>query len=75
MFRTDRKKTEKAAVSAKTLLEDSYTGIGASRGIAIGTSYAFEKEQFEHENKSLEEKEIDDEIERFLGALHRSEKN
>ena len=68
------KKRKKAAVAAITSIEDSYTGIGASRGIAIGTSYAFEKEQFEHENKSLEDKEIDNEIERFLGALHRSEK-
>lgn len=55
-------------------MEDSYRGIGASRGIAIGKTYAFEKEQFEHEVKSLKPKEIDEEIERLVTALQRSEK-
>ena len=54
--------------------EDAYRGIGASRGIAIGTSYAFEKEQYDHEAKTLEPEEVEGEIERFVVALHRSEK-
>ncbi|WP_449258425.1 phosphoenolpyruvate--protein phosphotransferase [Chlorobium limicola] len=54
--------------------EDSYRGIGTSRGIAIGTSYAFEKEQYEHESRTILPEEIEHEIERFVAALHRSEK-
>ena len=54
--------------------EDTFRGIGASRGIAIGITYSFEKEKFEHEVKTLEPDDIDEEVERFFGALHRSEK-
>jgi len=54
--------------------EDSYRGIGTSRGIAIGTPYAFEKEQYEHESRTILPEEIEHEIERFVAALHRSEK-
>ena len=64
----------KKAGNIKAGMEDSYRGIGASRGIAIGKTYAFEKEQFEHEVKSLKPKEIDEEIERLVTALQRSEK-
>jgi phosphoenolpyruvate-protein phosphotransferase (PTS system enzyme I) len=54
--------------------EDTYTGIGGSRGIAIGECYAFVKEQGEHEYRKLDQKDIGEELERFLAALRRSEK-
>ncbi|NTU97448.1 MAG: phosphoenolpyruvate--protein phosphotransferase, partial [Chlorobiaceae bacterium] len=54
--------------------EETYTGIGASRGIAVGECYAFVKEQGEHEYRKLDSKDIGEEIERFLAALRRSEK-
>ncbi|NTW11254.1 MAG: phosphoenolpyruvate--protein phosphotransferase, partial [Chlorobiaceae bacterium] len=44
------------------------------RGIAIGECYAFVKEQGEHECRKLEPKDIGEEIERFVAALRRSEK-
>ncbi|MBM3162151.1 MAG: phosphoenolpyruvate--protein phosphotransferase [Chlorobi bacterium] len=65
---------KKKIVASGPPREDSFRGIGASRGIAIGTTYAFEKEQYEHEIKTLEAGNVDEEIERFLGALTRSEK-
>ncbi|NTW57467.1 MAG: phosphoenolpyruvate--protein phosphotransferase [Chlorobiaceae bacterium] len=54
--------------------EETYTGIGASRGIAIGECYAFVKEQGEHEYRKLDRKDIGEELERFMAALRRSEK-
>ncbi len=54
--------------------EERYSGIGASRGIAIGDCYSFVKEQGNHEIEALNRKDIGEEIERFLSALHRSEK-
>ena len=54
--------------------EESYNGIGASRGIAIGECYVFIKETGSHEARELNEKNINEEIERFLTALNRSEK-
>jgi phosphoenolpyruvate-protein phosphotransferase (PTS system enzyme I) len=54
--------------------EETYAGIGGSRGIAIGECYAFVKEQGEHEYRKLDQKDVGDELERFLAALRRSEK-
>ncbi|NMW22510.1 MAG: phosphoenolpyruvate--protein phosphotransferase [Chlorobiaceae bacterium] len=54
--------------------EERFAGIGASRGIAIGECYAFVKDKAHHENQELHEKNISEEIERFLTALGRSEK-
>jgi len=54
--------------------EETYAGIGASRGIAIGECYTFVKEQGSHEILELTEKNINEEIGRFIDALHRSEK-
>ncbi|EAT59228.1 phosphoenolpyruvate--protein phosphotransferase [Chlorobium ferrooxidans] len=54
--------------------ELSYAGIGASKGIAIGTCYSFVKETDHHEIQELKHGDINDEIERFLAALNRSEK-
>ncbi len=53
--------------------EATYTGIGASRGITIGECYSFVKEKCDHEIRELNDKNISEEIERFLSALHRSE--
>ena len=53
--------------------EDIYTGIGASKGIAIGECYTFVKEESYHEIRELNDQNISEEIERFLSALHRSE--
>ncbi len=54
--------------------EESYTGIGASRGIAIGECYVFIKDIGSHEPRELNDKNINEEIQRFLTALERSEK-
>lgn len=54
--------------------EATFNGIGTSRGIAIGECYAYEKEQYEHEITSLDNDNIEAEIERFIEAVHRSEK-
>jgi len=53
--------------------EATYTGIGGSKGITIGDCYAFIKEEAKHEIRELNDKNISDEIERFLVALKRSE--
>lgn len=52
--------------------ETTYTGIGASRGIAVGECYSFVKEESNHEIRELNDKNTGEEIERFLSALHRS---
>jgi phosphoenolpyruvate-protein phosphotransferase (PTS system enzyme I) len=54
--------------------EETFTGIGASKGIAIGECYAFVKEQGEHDYRKLDRKDIAEETERFVAALRRSEK-
>jgi phosphotransferase system enzyme I (PtsI) len=53
--------------------EATYEGIGGSKGITIGECYAFIKEESNQEVRELNEKNIHDEIERFLTALKRSE--
>ena len=53
--------------------EATYTGIGGSRGITIGECYAFIREESNHEVRELNDKNISEEIERFLTALNRSE--
>ncbi|NTV05193.1 MAG: phosphoenolpyruvate--protein phosphotransferase [Chlorobiaceae bacterium] len=53
--------------------EATYSGIGGSRGITIGECYTFVKEESKHEVRELTDKNIIDEIERFLAALDRSE--
>ncbi|MEI8033197.1 MAG: phosphoenolpyruvate--protein phosphotransferase [Chlorobiaceae bacterium] len=68
-------KTAKPEADARVIKpEERYSGIGASRGIAMGECYSFVKEQGNHEIEALNRKDISEEIERFLGALHRSEK-
>ncbi len=54
--------------------EETSIGIGASRGIAVGKTYVFFKEKGDHEIRELNDKNINDEIERFRTALVRSEK-
>jgi len=54
-------------------IEATYQGIGGSRGITIGECYVFVKEESSHEVRELNDKNINDEIERFLTALNRSE--
>jgi phosphotransferase system enzyme I (PtsI) len=53
--------------------ETTYAGIGGSRGITIGECYMFVKEEGKHEVRELNDKNICEEIERFLAALIRSE--
>ncbi|MBN1928438.1 MAG: phosphoenolpyruvate--protein phosphotransferase [Chlorobiaceae bacterium] len=54
--------------------ERRYSGIGSSKGFAIGEAYEFVKETVEHEIAELNPENIDAEVERFMTALHRSEK-
>lgn len=54
--------------------ERRFYGIGGSRGYAIGDVYEFVKENFDHETAELNAGKIEEEVERFLTALHRSEK-
>jgi len=65
-------RTEKPVVPLKGK-EATYAGIGGSRGITIGECYAFIKEESKHEIRELNEKNINEEIERFFTALNRSE--
>jgi phosphoenolpyruvate-protein phosphotransferase (PTS system enzyme I) len=53
--------------------EATYQGIGGSRGITIGECYALIREESNHEVRELNDKNISEEIERFLTALNRSE--
>lgn len=55
-------------------MERRYAGIGTSKGFAIGEAYEFVKETIDHEAAELNRSNIDEEVERFLTALHRSEK-
>jgi phosphotransferase system enzyme I (PtsI) len=54
--------------------ERRFHGIGSSKGFAIGDAYEFVKETIEHELAELSPETIEEEIERFITALHRSEK-
>ncbi|TCD47990.1 phosphoenolpyruvate--protein phosphotransferase [Chlorobium sp. N1] len=54
--------------------EEEYHGIAASRGIAIGECYAFVKESELPLPEKLEPEKTEAEVERFLTALGRSEK-
>ena len=72
-----RTKPEPAVKSSESPLhehESTYAGIGGSKGIAIGECYSFAKEEGVHEIEELNDKTISEEIERFLAALNRSEK-
>ena len=60
--------------SAVKKAEETHTGIGGSKGIAIGECYVFVKDTGNHENRELNDKNIIEEIEKFLSALKRSEK-
>jgi phosphotransferase system enzyme I (PtsI) len=55
-------------------MERRYFGIGTSKGFAVGEAYEFVKETIAHEAGELSKKNIEDEVERFRTALHRSEK-
>ncbi|NTW75171.1 MAG: phosphoenolpyruvate--protein phosphotransferase [Chlorobiaceae bacterium] len=55
-------------------MERRYIGIGTSKGFAIGNAYEFVKETIDHEAAELTRKNIENEVDRFLAALHRSEK-
>jgi phosphotransferase system enzyme I (PtsI) len=54
--------------------ERRHYGIGSAKGFAIGEVYEFVKETVEHEMADLGPGNIEDEVERFMTALHRSEK-
>ncbi|MBF0586900.1 phosphoenolpyruvate--protein phosphotransferase [Prosthecochloris sp. N3] len=54
--------------------EQVFHGIGASKGIAVGPAFLFMKSVVEESNEVLDSDSIEQEIERFLGALQRSEK-
>ncbi|TNJ37599.1 phosphoenolpyruvate--protein phosphotransferase [Chlorobaculum thiosulfatiphilum] len=54
--------------------ERRYHGIGSAKGFAIGETYEFVRETIEHETADLSAENIEEEVERFMTALHRSEK-
>jgi phosphotransferase system enzyme I (PtsI) len=54
--------------------ESRFYGISSSKGFAIGEVYEFVKETIDHEAAELNSGNIEEEVERFLAALHRSEK-
>lgn len=54
--------------------ERRFSGIGTSKGFAIGEAYEFVKEIVDHESIELSRVNIEEEVDRFLTALHRSEK-
>lgn len=54
--------------------EERFRGIGASKGIAIGPAYLFVNKEIENSCEKLEPGKAEEEIERFLSALQRSEK-
>jgi len=54
--------------------EQTFQGIGASRGIAIGPAYLFVKNTFEHSQEKLTPEIAEHEVKKFLVALQRSEK-
>ena len=54
--------------------EETFRGIGASKGIAIGPAYLFVNKEIENSCEKLEPGNVEEEIERFLTALQRSEK-
>jgi phosphotransferase system enzyme I (PtsI) len=55
-------------------LERRHYGIGGSKGFAIGDAYEFVRESIDHEAAELSYDNVDEEVDRFLAALHRSEK-
>ena len=54
--------------------EHVFHGIGASKGIAIGPAYLFVHKEIENSYDKLEPEKLEHEIEKFLEALQRSEK-
>jgi phosphotransferase system enzyme I (PtsI) len=60
--------------SKLSVKERRYHGIGSSKGFAIGEVHEFVKETVEHELAELGPENIETEVERFMTALHRSEK-
>ncbi|HHE31997.1 MAG TPA: phosphoenolpyruvate--protein phosphotransferase, partial [Chlorobaculum parvum] len=54
--------------------ERRYSGIGSSKGFAVGEAHEFVKEIIDHKIAELNEENIEEEIERFQAALNRSEK-
>ena len=54
--------------------EDAFHGMGASKGIAIAPAYIFVNKEIENSTGKLEPGKAEQEIERFLCALQRSEK-
>lgn len=54
--------------------ERRYQGIGSAKGFAIGETYEFVRETVEHEIAELSPENIEQEVERFMTALRRSEK-
>lgn len=54
--------------------EEIFSGLGASKGIAIGKVYLFQRNKFTPDGRSLPESEIENEMDRLKTALERSEK-
>lgn len=54
--------------------EERYRGLGASRGIASGECYLFVKEKVDRGGEKLKHDQVESEINRFIHALGRSEK-
>ncbi|NTW50278.1 MAG: phosphoenolpyruvate--protein phosphotransferase, partial [Chlorobiales bacterium] len=65
------KEIQEASFSSQ---EEIFSGIGASKGIAIGKIYLFRRNKFTPDGRSLPESEVDNEMQRLMNALDRSEK-
>ena len=55
-------------------MEKRHYGIAGSKGFAIGNAYEFVRESIDHEAAELSYDNVDEEVDRFLAALYRSEK-
>ena len=44
-------------------------GVGASEGAVVGPAFTYTVEELEPERESISKKEVEDELERFRGAI------
>jgi phosphotransferase system enzyme I (PtsI) len=60
--------------TGSTGVELRHYGIGTSKGFAIGDAYEFVRESIDHETADLNSDNVEEEVDRLLAALYRSEK-
>ena len=56
----------------ETGLERTYQGLGVSRGIAIGFTYVYTRDELRVDQRTLEQDEVEKEIERFEAAVKKA---